>query len=263
MKYKLKTKLFTALAISGASFFGPMLSSAFAQDNDYGFIRSIEPTRTVEVAKFVEEAAIELPPIVNGTISPAPVSQSGVSGAPMPFAASNVYAGSFIPNTPPPESASVGQRSTSDEPSVGQVGYTSNPQEVTELPPIVGGLTAERDVPPIIQRVDQSLPKIVEVVPPVRSVEVVQPSAGRPLLAPLAFSNRQEEPEAATADGTMVLLPSMIHRSRRLSPPALLQRPSQCKKRLRLFQVLLKVFRRLSFQERYPVEATREACSLR
>ena len=112
MKYKLKTRLFAALALSGVSFYWPA-SGAFAQEDDFGFIRPAEPTRQ-------DEQTSTVPPIVSGTsrsgvrspnalgasvqlpnamppIVASPNQQAAVkTSAPMPFAASNVYSGSYV-----------------------------------------------------------------------------------------------------------------------------------------------------------------------
>ena len=74
MKYKLKTRLFAALALSGVSFYWPA-SRVVAQEDDFRFIRPAEPTGQDDQESSVPPIAQPTPivqrPSVSGLLQPS------------------------------------------------------------------------------------------------------------------------------------------------------------------------------------------------
>ena len=235
MKYKLKTRLFAALALSGVSFYWPA-SGVLAQEDDFGFIRPAEPSRQDEQEQSVPPitqatplTAQVTPPIVSGTLNsgvrspnalvasvrpPATVppivttanrQAAGKASAPMPFAASNVFNGAYVESG----TANVGYAQhvspsqTGENASAQQVAY-NEPAGAANQPPIVSGIQAQRDLPPIVNADQPSerrfTPQIVQPIqqnelPPIlSSAQVASNSAVPPIVAPKAGLERLLSP---------------------------------------------------------------------
>ena len=237
MKYKLKTRLFAALALSGVSFYWPT-SEVFAQEDDFGFIRPAEPSRqddqTQEVPPITRTNPMTtqaMPPIVNGTsnsalrspnavlaasyrvppivsvsVVPASNEQATKASAPMPFAASNVYNGAYVESA----AANVGY---AQHVSPAQSGQQASTQQVAYSEPAVGtGIRAQRDLPPIVDSAQSStrrdIPEIVQPVeqnqlPPIlSSVQETADSAMPPIFRPKSGLDRLLNPNPAGATQT-------------------------------------------------------------
>ena len=219
MKYKIKTRLFAALALSGVSFYWPT-SRAVAQEDDFGFIRPAEPTRQddqeleappiaqasprtaqpASVSELLQPSIAVRPPAAMPPVGQSPQSRRGpASAAPVPFASSNVFNGAYV--TAGDTGARQSDQSTSHElqqSTVQQVAY-QQPLLVSEVPPILSGVQAERNYPPIVQSGGRSsqqneLPPILH---PTRAASdsalppIVPPNAGLGrLLAPIQTNGR-------------------------------------------------------------------------
>ena len=184
MKYKLKTRLFAALALSGVSFYWP--SSEVLAQNDFGFIRPAEPTRQDDQglkAPPIRQAnpmTTQAPPIVNGAsdlgvrrprvlaasfqppvavppIVPASNRQATAKAStPKPFAASNVFNGAYVePSAGNVGAGNVGYAQHLSSPQNGQQVTTKqvNHNEsggISNETAIGSGIRAQRDLPPIV-----------------------------------------------------------------------------------------------------------------
>ena len=209
MKYKLKSRLFAALALSGASFCWPA-SATYGQADDYGFIRAIEPTRDIDQASASQTKAPQ-PPIVTGRI-PSKSKQTTAlmpqvdnrnskraATAPMPFASSNVFGGSYIAGQATAgatEKAAYTAEKTSER-GARQVGFSSN----SPMPQNQGGIRAERDLPPIIHSSgDQGAKGLVPIVGPIEQNELP------PIALPVQHTQSSELPPIVGAAQDLNLL---------------------------------------------------------
>ena len=214
MKYKLKTRLFAALALSGVCFYWPA-SRLVAQEDGFGFIRPAESTRQ-------DDQELSNPPIVQASTPlellqpssavrpPAAVVQSPqtrrspASSTPVPFASSNVFNGAYVEAG----NAAVGQAEHQlpsqglQQATVKQVSHQS-PIPATELPPILQSGHAERDIPPIVQSNNSVVPRIVQPIEQSDLPPIVPPNAGvNRLLNRIQPSDQSET--LITADGASV-----------------------------------------------------------
>lgn len=250
MKYKLKTRLFAALALSGASFCWPA-STTFGQDDDYGFIEAVEIGSSASEAQALSHLTTAQPPIVTGHVptrvqkrtalmpqaNDRPTSRSSV--APVPFASSSVFGGAYVPQQSAAKTARrLGyEEGATDSGKVRQVGHAT--QLLMPQPPI--GVRAERDVPPIVttssklvvnQPMSVDFPPIVgpveqsDLPPIVLTVQergsdndlppVVSPSEGQKRLASIASdgdAGQVSTPSVryADSDTSMVLSSRLIN----------------------------------------------------
>jgi len=205
MKYKLKTRLFAALALSGASFYWPA-TEVLAQEGDFGFIRPAEPSRQNDQELATPPITQVRPPIISGaassnllkpiagqppTIVQAPNARTGAS-APVPFATSSVFNGAYVDSgegsvahAQHVSPAEAGQQASSR-----QVVYNS-PAGVANQALTGSGIQAQRDVPPIV---DSALSTARRVLPPPATARRVLPQIVRPIeqneLPPILSSSR-------------------------------------------------------------------------
>ena len=192
MKYKLKTRLFAALALSGVGFYWPA-SRLVAQEDGFGFIRPAESSHQGDQELSVPPIAQASPPF--GLLQPSsevrpptatlPVVQSSqprrspASTSPVPFASSNVFNGAYV------ESGNAGAGHAGHQlPSQGlqqatvkQVSHQA-PVSITEVPPVLQGGHAERDIPPIVQSKNSVVPRIVQPIEQSDLPPIVSPNAG-------------------------------------------------------------------------------------
>ena len=216
MKYKLKTRLFAALTLSGASFYWPA-SAVLAQEGNFGFIRPAEPTRHDQELS-VAEVAKAAPPIVRGTaslgqqpidigairppaalapVTPAPGKRKA-RVTPVPFASSNVFGGAYVESGParvdhaqlvtPIQDA---QQSTAQQATAQQVAY--HHPSLGNQPQFDSGIHAKRDLPPIVEASHE----------PTRSVlpQIIQPfeqSELPPILLSVKEANGSSLPSVVT-----------------------------------------------------------------
>ena len=193
MKYKLKTRLFAALALSGVSLYWPA-SRVKAQEDDFGFIRPAEPARQDDQQLGGPPITQASPPIVqremvsellqpsNAVRPPAampPVVQSqqphrrpSVS-APVPFASSSVFNGAYVPEGNPGQGHAQHQSPSNDsqQGTVQQVSH-QQPVVINEVPPILSGAQTDGDLPPIVRSGNRptrrnEVPRILLPTPPV------------------------------------------------------------------------------------------------
>lgn len=178
MKYKLKNRLFAALALSGASFCWPA-TTTFGQSDDYGFIQAVDSGGDFVQANTAKQL-LTPPPIVAGQASARREKRialmpqaktrpaANANAAPMPFASSNVFGGAYVPQQPSDSTASQAtfREVPGADSNARQVGYAAQ----MLMPQSPDGVTAQRDVPPIIttasptaskQITPNSLPPIV------------------------------------------------------------------------------------------------------
>ena len=214
MKYKLKTRLFAALALSGVCFYWPA-SRLVAQDDGFGFIRPAESTRQddqelsnrpiVQAStplELLQPSSAVRPPAAIPVVVQSPQSRrSPVSSTPVPFASSNVFNGAYVEAG----NAAVGH-AEHQLPSQGlqlatvkQVSHQS-PVSITEVPPVLQGGHAERDIPPIVQSNNSVVPRIVQPIEQSDLPPIVPPNAGiNRLLNRIQPSDQSET--LITADG--------------------------------------------------------------
>ena len=235
MKYKLKTRLFAALALSGVSFYWPA-SEVLAQEDDFGFIRPAEPTRQNDQELTVPPITQALPPIVSGASNPGlltPIASANTvkprivvqapnahakASAPVPFAASQVYNGAYVES----EAGNVGHAQhllssqSEQQATTKQVAY-NEPSGYTDQAPIGSGIQAQRDVPPIVvvtQSAQIRVPQIIQPIeqnelPPILSSDqAASDPAVPPVLTPKAGLDRLLRPIPAqvndVVDGGMI-----------------------------------------------------------
>ena len=234
MKYKLKTRLFAALALSGVSFYWPA-SRVVAQEDDFRFIRPAEPTGQDDQESSVPPIAQPTPivqrPSVSGLLQPSNTARppaaipqalqspqavrSRVASAPVPFASSNVFNGAYIAESNAGEAQHQLPSQGLQQSTVQQVSH-QEPIQMTELPPILPGAHAERDLPPVVQASSSLVPQIVQPIeqnelPPILTTTearsdlqpIVSPNAGLSrLLSRIQTSDQNES--LIPADGSSV-----------------------------------------------------------
>ena len=214
MKYKLKTRLFAALALSGVSFYWPA-SLLVAQEDGFGFIRPAESTRQ-------DDQELSNPSIVQASVPfellqpssavrplPAVVQspqsrRSPASSTPVPFASSNVFNGAYVEagNAAVDHAAHQLPSQGLQQATVRQVSHQT-PVPITEVPPVLQGGHAERDVPPIVQSNNSVVPRIVQPIEQSDIPPIVPPNAGiNRLLNRIQPSDQSET--LITADGASV-----------------------------------------------------------
>ena len=192
MKYKIKTRLFAALALSGVSFYWPA-SESLAQEDGFGFIRPAEPTRQ-------DGQQHNVPPITQ-----APSMRSAGASAPKAFAASNVFNGAYVDSGA--ENVGYAQHvspsGNQERATTRRVAY-NQPQSATSQVPVVSGLQAQRDLPPIVNSAQSTgrrgYPQIVQPIeqnelPPIQSS--LQPKSNStlpPIVTPNAGLERLLHP---------------------------------------------------------------------
>ena len=230
MKYKLKTRLFAALALSGASLYWPA-SGVLAQEGDFGFIRPAEPARQNEQEIAAPPITQARPPIVGGVSSPslpqpntlanvgqppivsqAPTARVTVS-APVPFATSNVFDGAYVEsgtgNVGHAQHLSPAQ--ADEQIATQQVAY-NEPLGVSNQAPVGTGIQAQRDVPPIVvvtQSARRGVPQIVQPIeqnelPPILSSDQgVSGSAMPTVMTPKAGLDQLLRPIPAKVDNAV------------------------------------------------------------
>ena len=214
MKYKLKTRLFAALAILGASFYWPA-SRVVAQEDDFRFIRPAERNRLDDQEPSVSSTTQAGPPIAQRTstgllqpsstprppaampnvFQPSESRRGSAASAPVPFASSSVFNGAYVPK------GNTGVEYAQHLPSQGKQQATvqqvshQEPILITELPPILPSGRAERALPPIVQS-NNSTPQIVQPIkqsklpPVVHPVHAANESNLPPVVPPNAGLNR-------------------------------------------------------------------------
>ena len=149
MKNKLKTRLFTALTLSGGSFcWLALATTAQAQEDDYGFIRLAEPIRQHDFESSVAPPAVMVsPPMVKSPTTQVPVVRSpAAAAAAMPFTPANGFSGNSTD-----ASASYAQHQSSDLSASQAAAQQVSHDELlgTGQPPIIPGIYAKRGLPPI------------------------------------------------------------------------------------------------------------------
>ena len=236
MKYKLKTRLFAALALSGVSFYWPA-TEAFAQENQFGFIRPAEPSRQDDRELQVPPITQANPPIVRGTpkmglrspkvlaasfqpprisVSVVPASDqptAAKASGPMPFAASNVFNGAYVESGPGNvgHAQHISPSQTGQQPSSRQVAYNESADSQYQSE-IGSGIRAKRDLPPIVESAQRSArrvnskaikPMVQNEFPPiVSSVQEASDSAMPPIVTPTSGLDRLLDPIPAVASET-------------------------------------------------------------
>jgi hypothetical protein len=219
MKYKLKNRLFAALALSGASFCWPA-TTTFGQDDDYGFIQAVESAKDSPQTATVKQ--LLQPPIVAGQASalqakrvalmPQAKSRPAINAgaAPVPFASSNVYGGAYIPQ--PANAGSASQASFRELPGADskakQVGYSAQ----LLMPQSQEGVRAERDVPPIITTASEtaSKPLTVNSLPPIIGVSAQDDLPPIVLMVQDPDEDSSELPPVVSSTGVQNLVPPVV-----------------------------------------------------
>ncbi len=221
MKYKLKTRLFAALALSGVSFYW-LASPAVAQHDDFGFIRPAEPVRQtglevnvppITQANQLNQAMAERalssrslqpssgvrPPAAMPSVANAPTSRRNSSAsAPVPFASSKVFNGAYVVEG----NAGVGDAQ--------QVSY-QQPVQANDPPPIVSSSNARRGLPPVVQGAGASVPRIVrpieqnELPPILLPIQAKTVSGVPPIVAPRTSSDRMLGPIQTSGQNSSLL----------------------------------------------------------
>ena len=227
MKNKLKTRLFAALALSGASVYWPVTAVvAQVQGDDFGFIQPVEPTRQDDQEAIVPPITRVNPPVSNAaspskllrlsnTVRPPAAMPQIVQppvvrrpSAPLPFASSNVFNGTYVEPTtnsvgnaqhlsPAQNTQSIDVQQVSHDESLG------NPSPSTAI-------SAKRDLPPIVTvaktvagRVNQPFEQN-ELPPILRPSQTLAEPGLPPIVTPTAGVDRLRSP-AEISDGSVKL----------------------------------------------------------
>ena len=241
MKNKLKTRLFAALALSGASVYWPASAVvAQVQGDDFGFIQPVEPIRQddqeaiVPPVRRVNSPATNVasplqllrpnntarpPAAMPQIVQPPVVRRPAARSAPLPFASSNVFNGTYVdPNTNSVGNAQhLAPTQSTQSVEVQQVSH----DEPLDNPGQANGIFAKRDLPPIVSAVETVASRVNQPfeqneLPPILlpSQTLTEPGLP-PVVTPAVVNDRLRSPaEISNADS------SALNEESRVEPAA-------------------------------------------